>query len=257
MGEIEGAREELAAFGDLAAQLQQPHGILELCEASIALLEGKLDKTRQIAESALAIGESLEGRIGQFRQTVSVIEFMLRWQEGRLGELHQVFKDIADRSSNSPFRVTDVFAARCALALCYCEGGNKADAQIQFDRLAADNFRSIPRKMAWIGCIVLLAEVCAQLGDASRAAVLDELLAPHALQNLLLTWHVSFGSAHIIRRSAATMSRLDQAVEHFEAAMRFNQRMGSRLWIVHTNSTAARHCWFVIDQEIVSARRAY
>ena len=99
MGEIEGAREELAAFGDLAAQLQQPHGILELCEASIALLEGKLDKTRQIAESALAIGESLEGRIGQFRQTASVIEFTLRWQEGRLGELHQVFKDIADRSS--------------------------------------------------------------------------------------------------------------------------------------------------------------
>ncbi len=234
MGEIEAAREELAAFRDLAAQLQQPHGILELCEASIALLEGRLDETRQIAEGALAIGESLEGRTGQFRQTVSVIEFMLRWQEGRLGELHQVFKDIADRSSNSPFRVTDVFAARCALALCYCEGGNKADAQIQFDRLAADNFGSIPRKMAWIGCIVLLAEVCAQLGDGGRAAVLYELLAPHASQNLLLTWHVSFGSAqHYLGRLAATMSRFDRAVEHFEAAMPFNQRMGSRLWIVH------------------------
>jgi tetratricopeptide (TPR) repeat protein len=233
-GDIQAAREELAAFRDLTVQLQQQHGILELCEASIALLEGRLDETRRIAEGALAIGESLEGRTGQFRQTFTAIEITLRWQEGRLVELEKTLKDIADRSSDSPFRASDSVAPRVVLALCYCEGGKKEEAAIQFERLAADDFSSIPRKMTWLGCIVLLAEVCAQLNDARRAARLYELLAPYASRNPMLTWHVCFGSAeHYLGRLAATMARSDQAIEHFEAALRFNQQMGARLWIAH------------------------
>lgn len=234
MGDIPAAREELAAFRDLTLQLQQPYGVLELSEASMALLDGNLEETRRFAQRALAIGENLEGRTGQFRQTFTAIDFAVRWQEGRLAELQQTIKDIVDRSTKAGFRATDSVVPRCALALCYCETGCRDDAVIQFERLAADDFGWIPRKMTWLAIIILLAEVCAQLGDTRRAQLLYELLAPYASLSPLLTWHVCFGSArHYLGRLAVTMSRHDQAIEHFEAALQFNRRMGARLWVVH------------------------
>jgi tetratricopeptide (TPR) repeat protein len=200
----------------------------------MSLLDGNLDETLSIAERALAIGEALEGRTGHFRQTVSVIDFAVRWQQGRLAGLQKTLKEVIDRSSGATFRASDTVVARCALALCYCETGNRDHARIEFERLASDDFKSIPRKMTWLACVVLLAEVCAQLGDARRAAILYELLVPYASTNPMFTWHVCLGSAHhYLGRLTVTMSRLEDAIEHFEAALKCNQHMGARLWVVH------------------------
>jgi len=234
MGNLQAARDELAAYRDLTVELQQPFGLQEFCEASMSLLEGNLDETLRNAERALAIGEGLEGRTGQFRQTFYVIDLAVRWQQGRLGDLQNVLKEIVDRSSGAAFRASDTVAARCALALCYCESGKRDEAAREFERLASDDFKSIPRRMTWLACIILLSEVCAQLGDTRRAALLYELLAPYASRNPLLTWHVCFGSAqHYLGRLAVTMSRYDEAIEHFEAALLCNQQMGARLWALH------------------------
>jgi tetratricopeptide (TPR) repeat protein len=233
MGNLQAAREQLAAYRDLTVQLQQPYGVRELCEASMALVEGHLDDARQLAERALSIGENLEGRTGHFRQTFYVILLTIRWQQGQLHELQPVLRDIVDRSSGAAFRASDSVAARCVLALSYCEAGHREEAALEFERLAAANFAGIPRKMTWLGCMVVLAEICAQLGDAGRAKVLYDLLLPYASRNPLLTWHVCFGSArHYLGRLALTMSRVDEAIDHFEAATRANQLLGAQLWVV-------------------------
>jgi predicted ATPase len=234
MGDIQAARNELAAYRDLTLELQQPFGVQEFCEASMSLLEGNLDETLRIAERALTIGEGLEGRTGQFRQTFYAIDLAVRWQQGRLGDLQNMLRQIVDRSSGAEFRASDTIAARCALALCYCESGKRDEAAREFELLAADDFKSIPRRMTWLGCIILLSEVCAQLGDARRAALLYEQLLPYASRNPLLTWHVCFGSAqHYLGRLAVSMSRFDEAIEHFESALLGNQQMGARLWALH------------------------
>jgi DNA-binding NarL/FixJ family response regulator len=85
-------------------------------------------------------------------------------------------------------------------------------------------------------CITYLAEVCAFLQDAPRAATLYRLLRPYAGRNVIVGGAVAcYGAAsRYLGMLAATMRRWDDAEQHFQEALAMNARMGARPWLAHT-----------------------
>jgi DNA-binding CsgD family transcriptional regulator len=125
---------------------------------------------------------------------------------------------------------------RPGLALIYSELGLAQEARAEFEHLAADDFADIPRDARWVMCMAYLAEVCAFLGDAHRAATLYHFLTPHDGYNLLVgPTAACFGAAsRYLGLLAATMGRWQEAQQHFEDALAVNARMGAKPWLAHT-----------------------
>ena len=87
-----------------------------------------------------------------------------------------------------------------------------------------------------------LADTCAFLGDARRAAELRDLLLPYAGRNVVIVegW-ACFGSAdRPLGVLASTIGLWDDAEAHFEAALDLNARLGARPWLARTELAYAR-----------------
>src|SRR5262249_6997122 len=148
-------------------------------QAMLALLDGRFAETERLAQQALAIGERLqaEGIDG----TLCMQMFTLRREQGRLHELAPVGRHIGQQHG-----VASTW--RPGLALIYCELGREREARAAFEQLAAHDFADVPQDSLWITCMAYLAEVCAFLGDAHRAATLYRLLLPYNGQTCRCWW---------------------------------------------------------------------
>src|SRR5262249_7849396 len=73
----------------------------------------------------------------------------------------------------------------------------------------------------------LAAEVCAELGDADRAAVLYDMLLPHDGRTVVVVNGDAClgGVSRYLGRLAAAMRRWDAAARHFEDALTLHERM--------------------------------
>jgi DNA-binding NarL/FixJ family response regulator len=154
------------------------------------------------------------------------------------------------------------------LAVIYCELGRKDEAQAEFESLARDHFGGIPRDALWLTCIVYLAEVCAFLSNATHAAVLYQLLLPYAGRTVVVGGGVvCYGAAsRYLGLLAVTMSRWQEAAQHFEGALALNARMGARSWLAHTQHDYAvmllgrgrsddqERAVFLLDKALTGAR---
>jgi DNA-binding winged helix-turn-helix (wHTH) protein len=139
--------------------------------ASVALLEGRFDaaergieecaawgrRTRNPGAAPLGLGHSLA----------------LRRDRGGLGALRGLFDALGDR-----FDWVGAYP-RVVRAVVYAEVGDLEAARRVYEPLAARDFRDLPRRADWLIAVAEAAGVCAQLGDAARAEVLDALLAPY------------------------------------------------------------------------------
>jgi hypothetical protein len=78
--------------------------------------------------------------------------------------------------------------------------------------------------------------------NVPAAAALEPLLAPHARLHVVAgTGLIYSGSvAHALGVAAATGSRWDAAIAHFEAALAAEEDAGARLWAARTRIECAR-----------------
>src|SRR5207253_9121818 len=95
----------------------------------------------------------------------------LRRSQGRLNEMEASLGRAVEQYPVFP-------SLRCYLALLYAEIDRPADAKRVFEKLAADDFADCRRRYNWGLEKQLLAETCALIRDAPRAARLYELLLP-------------------------------------------------------------------------------
>ncbi|HXW21477.1 MAG TPA: hypothetical protein VEK14_01050, partial [Rhodomicrobium sp.] len=152
----------------------------------------------------------------------------LRREQGRIGEMEAVLGGIVARWPN--LRLT-----RCQLCLCYCDLGRKAEANLEFERIVADDFAQAPRDETWLVWMVMLAEICAYLADVRYAPRLYELLAPYAARNVVLELNACYGAvSRYLGLLATTMRRFDEANTQFTRALELNQRMGARPFVART-----------------------
>jgi DNA-binding CsgD family transcriptional regulator len=155
--------------------------------------------------------------------------FTLRREQGGLQELALAVRHFVQMSSEAS-------QWRPGLALIYSELGLKADARVEFERLAAIDFGGIPTDAQWILWIVYLVEVCCYLDDTQRAMTRYQLLLPYNGHNIVAGPTVAcFGAAaRHLAMLVATMSRWDEAQRHFEEALAMNAAMGAKPWLAHT-----------------------
>jgi hypothetical protein len=86
-----------------------------------------------------------------------------------------------------------------------------------------------------------LAEVCAFLGDARRAAMLYQRLLPYAEYNVIVgnANACTGAAARYLGMLATTMSRWAEAEQHFQAALKMNTRIRARPYLAHTQQQYA------------------
>ena len=132
--------------------------------------------------------------------------FSIRREQGRLKELAPV---VAHFVRTTPQAAT----WRPGLALIYSELGMKDEARAEFDAIAENGFAAVPRDGLWASSVGYLAEVCAFLADADRAAELYAFLAPYEGRNILAGPNIACRarlrviSACLPRRCSAGLTR--------------------------------------------------
>ena len=198
-----------------------------------ALLAGSLDRADRLASEALAAGAPAEAVTAAQYYAIQVLG--IRRDQGRMGELEQAARQLVEDNPGRP-------AWRAALATLLCQEGRLSEAREEFERLAGGDFEDIPKDLDWMIAITLLSDVCADLGDSDRAALLYAKLEPYADANVVIGLAaVCLGSAaSFLGKLAATAGRADLAVGHFEHALEANAALDAPGCLARTRVDYAR-----------------
>jgi tetratricopeptide (TPR) repeat protein len=230
LGEIRAVDMELEAYLSLAQTLRQPRYLWygQLMRTTRALMEGRFAEAEQLAQQALHLGQRVQP--GSAVQHFSAQLYCLYREQGRLHALLPAVQRLVAQYPSVP-------AWRSALAIIYCDLGQAEAARGEFVRLAGQDFRDLPYTNSWLMNISLLAEVCAFLSDIPYAATLYDLLLPYATHNVVIGGD-AVGYQGVVARLlgllATTLRRWEPAVQHFEAALSLQQRMGARPFVART-----------------------
>lgn len=152
-----------------------------------------------------------------------------------MGELEPSLRQLVEENPSRP-------AWRAALATLLSEEGRLSEARDEFERLAAGDFDDVPKDLDWMIAMTLLSDVCADLGDGDRAALLYAKLEPYANLNVVIGLAaVCLGSAEsFLGKLAATMGQPAQAEGHFERALQANAALGAPACLARTQLDYAR-----------------
>jgi ATP/maltotriose-dependent transcriptional regulator MalT len=107
---------------------------------------------------------------------------------------------------------------------------------VEFEDLVDRRLDQMPRDAAWLVCVVLLAAVCRELEDGTRASVLYELLLPYDGRAMVpdRAWACRGAVSHYLGQLAALAGRYEPATGHFEDALVLNRRLGARPLLART-----------------------
>ena len=119
---------------------------------------------------------------------------------------------------------------RAVLAATLAATGRTAEAQLEFDRLAAGDYAALPRDSLWFGTIAALTEAVIVLDLPERARELYELLTPFAARNIVTPTVAFLGPVEmwlgILARVGGDPKR---ALEHLGRARVSADRNGARM----------------------------
>jgi class 3 adenylate cyclase len=221
-GDVRAAYREMEAHARLADELRQPlyewHQVMY--RAMRALLEGRTEEGERLANEALMIGQRASP---DALDTYGVEMYAARRDQGRLDELEPSIVATVELQPHVP-------GWRAALAYLYAETGREAEARRELEVLGAAGLASIPEDAVWMPAMTILADTCALVGDAARAAELYDLLLPYAERAAVVGAGVFCSGAvsGYLGLLAAAMGRTVEASLHFETAIAMNERMGAR-----------------------------
>ena len=218
-GDVRRADEELERFARCAEEVRQPSYLARalLLRALRLTMKGAFDEAQRLADNGVALTQVAPDAV--VTQAFGAQSIVRQWERGRLAEMESLVADAVSRYDRTP-------AWRTALTWFYSQLDRRDDARREFDRLAADSFACLPHDMYWMLAMSHLADACAFLGDADRAALLYDLLAPHEHRYVTLTSAVFMGSAsRPLAVLAATLGRWEEARRHFETALAMNARV--------------------------------
>ena len=231
-GDIVGADVAQREYMTLEAELRDRFKRGLLLEGMRALMDGRLEEFAEFG--AAGFRSRPAERASPRAQLVSHPARQNVVGAGSIGELESTLRGFIAQNPLIVF-------ARCALQLILLEQGRPDEARVEFDRLAEGEFRLVQRDWNWIPSMFVLADVCADLGDAENAEILYRLLSPYASHNAMLGNVYTYGSvAFALGRLAAVLGRQDDATAHFETALAANRRIRAAVWLGHTQYEFAK-----------------
>ena len=229
LGEMEEVKKQIATTVELADQMREPSytGWRMLWDAMQLLRDGHYDEAERRTAELVPLAQRTQhpGWLG----TVAAQFYALRSAQGRLAELEQI---VLEQIEGNP----DLRSWDAALAGLYVDTDRPEQAREWFDRLARADFTDIPHDANWIVTLMLASNAARRLSDARRAEQLYEILEPYALRQVTVGFAFACeGSASLaLGELASTMGRWPDAERHYEEALAFNQRTGTRPWVART-----------------------
>ena len=196
-------------------------------------MAGRLGEGEQESQRAFAHSQRQQIQFGL--QAFAVQLFNIRLQQGRVGEMEAMVKRVVEENPG-------IASWLPAQALCYLLSGKEAECLEVFERLAAENFATVPQDFGWLTAMNRLGTITAYFGDKPRAALLYDMLAPYRHRNIVIgNGIICDGSAaRPLGMLAATLERWDEAEELFEEALAMNTRIGARPYVGRTQADWAR-----------------
>lgn len=234
LGDAPAARAEIAGCAALAERLNESYArwLIATTRVCLAFMGSELGSVPELAQQAYELSERAGNLNGALFYGVQMT--YLQWLRGDLTDTETTLQTIGDKH---PLLTMPV---RAALADTYAELGRLVAARQEVDGIAAKGFDALPRNLTWISSMSFLAEACARLGDAARAAEIYPLLEPLADCNVLLVPVAPFGAAsYFLGLLATTVGRYDDAERHYEHALRKNDWMGTRQILARTQTAYA------------------
>jgi DNA-binding SARP family transcriptional activator/tetratricopeptide (TPR) repeat protein len=228
-GDMDAWRAEVERHRHLAERLRLPEfaWYATLWDAVDALHAGRRDDAAALTEQARAAGERAGDRnTGLF---VGMLGFLDALQRAEYADVDLDF--VREKIANSPAGMS----YRCSYAWVLAEVGETAGAREQLAIVSADGFARLHFDANWPTSLGECAGAAVALGDRPAAARLYELLAPYAGRPLTAGRAIlSLGAVdRQLGDLAALLGRPDDAVRHYEAAVRLNDAMGMAPWAVH------------------------
>jgi DNA-binding SARP family transcriptional activator len=235
VGDRAAVDEAVATCARWAVVLRQPahNWYATHCRAMLALLDGRFAEVEGLISKALAFNPQVHDQSAS--QSWAIQMYGLRGEQGRLEEMESVLTAATELYPAVP-------AWRCALAWLYADARREDACRAEFERLAEDDFRGLPRDGNWLTAIAYAARACAYLQDADRAAILHEQLRPYARLNVVTGLGIHcLGSVELyLGLLAATAARWDESDRHFTSAGAMHRRLRSPPWSAHTDHEQAR-----------------
>jgi len=191
-------------------------------DSGLATLEGRFDDAERLVDESFRIGRRIEHPYARGVQRVhSALLARARGDEARVLEIFDPTPPIR----GGPTQWVQAFAARAAAAV-----GRVDEARRLLDDLADGGFEAIPRNIRWHGTILEVAHLCADLGDAERAAALRPLLLPVAQEHGVLPLAICYGGpvSRCLARFAEMLGESDEALHRFEQALDACRELGAR-----------------------------
>ena len=220
--DVGGARREHSAWAGMVEELRQPYlrWAVAMTDVTLAAAEGRLGEIEARAQEALRLGQ--EAQNANAPLTFGIQMAGVYWELGRHEEAEALVTGFVGMF---PAILPDVRAFR---ALLCASLGREAEARSELEELAADGCAALPRNLAWVFAVGILAETCARLGDERHARGLYDLLLPFARRNVTLgPVYVNGSVARYLGLLAALIGRREEAARHFEDAVAANARMGT------------------------------
>lgn len=235
LGRIDAVDRDIATYTRIAESLNQPQSLWysRSFRAMRLMMRGCFADAARLSEELLAVG-------GRAKDVNAINTFGLhvciqRWEQGRVAEIISYIDEFRNRyPAIAGWRFSRA-------AMCF-EAGRVQEARHEFERIAQDEFVSIPRNEQWSIAACLTADLCCWLADARRAETLYSMLLP-AIEHRCV---IGFGAAYfgsIARRLgnlAVTRQSWSEAELHLTTALEMEEQIGATPWIAHVLHDQAR-----------------
>jgi hypothetical protein len=226
-GDVGGARDDLDAAGELAAQLRQPLHVWRVAIRRVAqaLVAGRHDEAEALVDAARRLGE--EGGVDRsFIEGTSVLPlFVLRYEQGRLGELEATIEALIRSQPGYQTLWT------AALGLVQAETGQTARASSSLSVLLTGLKAVSSRSRSWSALLVILGTIAATVGDATSAAVCYQRLLPLRGRIAVVGRAGIVGPVDpVLGQLAVLLGADNDARVHFKEAIERCERWGAPLW---------------------------
>jgi hypothetical protein len=224
LGDVETGDDRLRVAQEMDAELKQPtmHWLTTAWTAFRVQMAGDVDEAERLAAEAFESGER-SGQPDAFTWYAGQLWILMR-ERGRVHELRETVEQEVQRNPGLP-------AWRVVHGEICCAVGDDAGARAVLEHLVPDGRLLMPRDIMWLYGAKALLEMASWVGDRERVQVLYDELLP--LRHLPTHGGVTYqGSAErYLAAGARALGRAGRAVEHAEAAVAFEQRVGAKTWL--------------------------
>ncbi|MGH9037513.1 MAG: tetratricopeptide repeat protein, partial [Acidimicrobiia bacterium] len=247
-GDVDEAQRAIDAANRCADETGQPglRFVPAWIGAGLALFAGRMEDAERLTAAILEVGQLTGQR--DARQYHALAQFQLRLEQGRLDEVEESFTKLSEDFPGLVF-------VRPMLALLHCELGQYDEARARLDALMARDLRDLPLDSTWLKSVADCAAVAARLGDAKRAEVLSELLAPYADRLVAAGGPVIGFVSHYLGLLCTTLRRWEAAENNFSVSDAAHQRAQAPAWLARTRTEqAAMHLRRGRPDDVATAR---